>query len=344
MEEIKNKTSAVSSDDIDRKKMQKAALIKMLAMIVLVAVIIIFHSIAWFTSSREVGCKDMQMTAAYNGFDLQVSGEGEIGFSSLYPYLEDELGGNTDTITNNNENGQFICWRMADGDDKLRPGSEGVLEFTVIPKGADISKLHYSIDLRTFTEKTEVKEEEKDGKTVQTQTITGLNEITSTKGSDEEKKGYRFLNHHILFFKNRTGDAESGYQYSGFISDPSDFKLTLDEGKATIYWVWVNTFGQIALTSSDTSYIKSNLPYLDTEGEANDRLSITNYLKNNAEYIFNRNKNFTGLITSLYEKRSSDQSYIDEYEALSDGYNSADQTIGAFLDYALIQLTANTGS
>ena len=49
MEEIKNKTSAVSSDDIDRKQMQKAALIKMLAMIVLVAVIIIFHSMHMIT-------------------------------------------------------------------------------------------------------------------------------------------------------------------------------------------------------------------------------------------------------------------------------------------------------
>lgn len=341
MKRFNTKYDNPTSDEQDVKNMRKAALIKMIAMGVFLVVVIIFGSIAWFTSSKEVEGTGMQMTASYNGFNLQVENTGNIGFSPLYSFLEDSIHGNTGTITNDEENGQYVQWRMTDGDDQLKPGSEGSLEFTVISTGADISSLHYSIKLRTFTEQVEVSEEEENGKTVQVQNIIGLNEITDESGSVDERKGSEYLKHHILFFKNRTGSVDDGYQYSGFISDPSDFELTLNDGKATIYWVWVNTFGQLALTSADSTYIKSNLPVLNASGETNDRSSVTAYMTSNADKIFNGSQNYSALISTLYSKRSSEESYQDEYDKLSDGYNSADQTIGGYLNYVLIQLTAS---
>ena len=179
------------------KKMRRNAYIKMVAIVGIIVTALAFGSVAWFTQSREVEGSGVQMSAENNGFDLQVDGNGTIGFSALYNYLESEISGNSGTITNNETNGQFIRWRMANVDNALMPSSEGELEFKVISKGADLSALRYSLEIRAFTEETIT--EEKNGK-IETDII-GLNEIAGQYGTDNEKLGKKYLCYHILFSK-----------------------------------------------------------------------------------------------------------------------------------------------
>ena len=332
----------MSQDEL--KKIRRMSYIKMAAMVGVFVAVLAFGSIAWFTQSREVEGSGVQMKATYDGFDLQVSGNGSIGFSNLYASLENAIKGNSGTITNNETDGQFIRWRMENDDDKLSPGSEGVLNFKVISRGADISRLQYNLTIRAFVEETETTQQEVDGELVPVTTVTGIDEITSEHGTASQKLGANYLRGHILYFKSRTGTS-GNYQYSGFIDNPSDFDLTLDsEGNAVIYWIWVNTFGQIALTSADTDYIQGNLPVLDAVGEANDRAAVTEYLSDNVGSIFDGNEAYSTLLETMYNKRKNQpavkDAYRDEFERLSNGYNSADQTIGGYIDYALVELTA----
>ena len=122
-----------------------------------------------------------------------------------------------------------------------------------------------------------------------------------------------------------------------------------------IYWAWVNTFGQIALTSDDSDYINSNLPVLyeqeeagndddddDEDDELTDREKITAYLSNNADIVFHgtANQDYSETLATLYTKRQAEQDYQTEFDTMSDGYNAADQIIGGYIDYSLVQLTA----
>ncbi len=45
------------------KKMQRASLLKMIVIAVIVVVFVVFSSVAWFTQSREVEGSGVQMTA-----------------------------------------------------------------------------------------------------------------------------------------------------------------------------------------------------------------------------------------------------------------------------------------
>jgi len=329
--------TAESDERREQERKRKLLLLKFGAMGILTAIIIIIGSIAWFTMSGEVKSNGTKASSSNNGFELQVDGTGEIGFLEFYQNLEAAFSGNTGTITNNEPNGQFVRWRMADGDDQLCPNAQGELRFKVISKGADISELRYNLQIRAFVEKPSTVLVDGD---TETTVLSRIEEITENNGSASEKLGAKYLNGHILLFRART--VTSGkYQYSGFIDDPTDFTLTLDsEGNAVIYWIWVNTFGQLALTANDTYYIKNNLPVLNSTGEENDRDLITDYLSDNVQSVFNGNQDYVALLESLYEDRADNKDYHEQFDKLSSGYNSADQTIGGFIDYALVQLTA----
>ena len=230
----------------EENQKRKRSLIKLGIMTLLSVIIFVFTTIAWFSMNVEVGTSGMQMSVGYNGFELKVA-SGTVAYSELYPFLNEEMRGNTDLETNTSEGGETIRWRISGSSDTLRPGSQGVLEFWIISTGADVSSLNYNLDIQCYTAV------EGSGSTV-----IGLSEITETSGhTANEKNGANYLKSHLMFFEGRTGETEATYQYSGFIDNIDSFRLTptLVEGKtneyyAKIYWVWPNTIGQILLNSS----------------------------------------------------------------------------------------------
>jgi hypothetical protein len=270
--------------------------------------------------------------------------DGNIGYSNLYTFLS-AFTTNDSLITNNTENGSTIQWRIADGSDTIKPGSQGVLEFTIVTSGTDPSSIHYDLDVMCYTAATTGS-----GDNI---TVTGLSEIKSTSAhTSDQKTGADCLRSHLMFFTGRTGETEATYQYNGFISDINDFTLTpeatnvANEYTAKIYWIWPNTIGQIMLDSSQTadqSYLGSNVASLLTStGETNDRTNMTNYLTTNVETMFIGSDSYSALIGTLYSNRTASTSFRTQYDKLSSGYNAADLMIGKNVDYIAVLLQASS--
>ena len=311
---------------------RRDTVIKTVILLILAFIIFVLATIAWFTMNKSTTSAGMSVKAGNTGFELHVA-DGDIGYRDLYELIG--LTPNDNTDTDSSAAGQMISWRMADGDSELKPGSEGVLEFTVTPAG---TTLKYSLDLLAYTATTHVETEDE----VETEVIDALTEIPNDDSSAGEAAAVDYINKHIMYFTHRTGTAQTGYTYSGFISDKADFELELTNGAGTIYWIWPNTIGQIMLESTDTSYI-TGVPVLDTtdsEQYSEDRAALTAYMKTNASSFFSGSDPYSTLIDTLYTKRGNGQSYKTEFDLLSEGYNMADQTIGNHIDYVLIHLLA----
>ena len=348
-QEVAEKAVAEAKKNLDEEmRLRRIKLIKIGVILMLVSIVMIFMTIAWFTMNRDVGTSGMGVKVGYNGFELRVA-DGTIAYDDLYSFLDPDLSANPNRITDNTANGQTVRWRITGNSDPLRPGSQGVLEFDIITDGTDVNSIVYDLALQCFTATITG--------TGDTETVTGLSEITSSSShTSDEKAGANHLRGHLMFFKNRTGTTEADYQYSGFISDPSSFTLapTLITGKtneytAKIYWIWPNTVGQIMLDSSvvsDSNYLGSGaVSVLNSAGETADRSAVTTYLKTNSATVFNGTPSttYSDQIDSLYTKRTNSQSFSTEYDALSLGYNAADLLIGKNIDYVSVILTAVPG-
>ena len=323
-----------SSHDSDNRK--KDIIVKTIIMLLLSFIVFIFAAVAWFAMNRDTTAGGMSVRMADQGFELRVA-DGTIAYNDLYALLDASVRGTTNVQTSSAENGQIIRWRMSQGEEEIQPGSQGVLEFDVISTGADVTAIRYSLHVSAYEAVTHIDQ------TTEEEVVDSLTEITSSSTSADARKGLSFINTHIMFFTGRNGTSADNYEYYGFISDKDDFELTLDANNhGVIYWIWPNTFGQIALLASDTGYISGTpLLYSAAASYEDDRDAVTEYMQNNASDFFNGSDNYSSLITSLYNKRKAGTSYSSEFERLSEGYNSADQTIGQNVDYALVHMVAN---
>ena len=142
-----------------------------------------------------------------------------------------------------------------------------------------------------------------------------------------------YLNTHILFFKDYDSVND---RYFGFISDPSDFQLTLDSNNETdIYWIWPRTFGQLVLTDSneDSQYTQGGTPVLDrTRNDYNnDKNAVYSYISRNLNTMFKAPTvtavDYSGAFTDMQSKRTSGTDYNAEYSTLSTGYICINQRI-----------------
>lgn len=347
LKEAEEQAEARISELKEERSRRKKSLIKIGVMLFFIALVLIFSTIAWFSSNKNTSASGSRIKVLANGFELQVE-DGDDSFSDLYSLLSDDYG-STDKLKTNatDENGDTVYWRMESADGMLMPSAQGAMEFEVIAGTSDFSNLKYSLTVHGFEAETETVVTNLPNGTTSTEVnVLSLTEITSSSQA-AKVSGLKYLKSHIMFFKNRTGSSAEGYQYSGFIDDITDFQLDPVDGtenKFVIYWIWPNTFGQIALTGStaDQKYTQKALPVLNTEGETADRSAVTDYIKlkeGNASKMFEGSEtDFNALIDSLYTKRSGGTNYEAEYDSLSDGYNSADQIIGKNVDYTLVEL------
>ena len=335
----------------DERKKRRSSLIKLLIMLVFSLVIWIFATIAWFSMNTSVGAEGMGVRANAQGFELRVSGEDEetqgakIGYSDLYTYIDSSYSENT--LLQTGAGHDTIRWRMAGSDDELKPGAQGELRFKIISSGANIAALRYSLEIECYSATTEL------NLTTNEKEVKALTKILQTDSNmaQAKKDGAEHLKSHLLFFTDREGSSEADYRYSGFITDITNITLTPDANdEAVIYWIWPNTFGQIALDSSseaDRSYLSTGavsvLKHSVCEPSGtdvpNDRDKLTTYLKTNS-YVFKGNQTYTTLLDTLYSKRGSSDNYQIEYEKLSGGYNAADLAIGQNIDYVSVLLNA----
>ena len=355
-----------------KKAIYNLVLLFAAAFVVLIGIL----TMAWFAMNKNIGNGGMSVSFKSNGFELQVSGE-TIGFSDLYQFLNPKYRSNSGLTTNTSEGGQIIRWRMDTGDDELQPGSQGELHFTAISTGANLDNLKYNLHVTAYDAVTETESttDEHDN-VIETQVLKELIPITTEEGYLEvELNAADYINHHVMFFTGRHGTSKEDYEYFGFIDNKNLFDLTLNNGAGTIYWIWPNTLGQITLETEDSSYINGTpLLYkpeeitILTEGELaslteegreeyqeelekyqeeleiyqSDRAKMTTYLKVHDSDIFSGTENYSSLIDTMYTNRSAGNSYRTQFDRLSDGYNTADQTIGKNVEYVLIEMLVNT--
>lgn len=340
-ETAQSPTQKNDSDEKERKKRLKGSLIKFGSLAVFAFVVWIFATIAWFSQNDSVSAGGMGVGVDTQSFELQItrSNQDTIGYSSLYSTFSSllgEYGSNTgDTTSSSNPN---VRWSLSSEDKSLRPGSRGVLHFKVITDDDIVP--NYSIELKAYSAVITV--ENNNGTPVETPT--SMNSMARGTGGNITVADY--LNAHILFFK---GYDNVNDRYYGFISDPSDFQLTLDANNETdIYWIWPRTFGQLVLTDSneDSQYTQGGAPVLDKDRSDynTDKNAVYSYISGNLNTMFKAPTvtavDYSGAFTDMQSKRTAETDYNAEYSTLSTGYNTVDQEIGKNIRYCLVVLTA----
>ena len=349
------------------KKMQRASLLKMIVIAVIVVVFVVFSSVAWFTMNREVEGAGVQMTADGLPFELEVRGE-KIENQLLYSKIDNNFiagvqqkNGEGTLIssfqTAGDETHGTILWNKdasADGSysDGLEPNAQGTLTFWVVPQKSGELNVKFNFNVRGFHAKYT---------TDAAHSLVNAIEITSALDTmtaeqlavydltveklPSKHNALAYIQSHILFFKN----YDNGH-YSGFLGNAGnkvDFKDCLPDGtdsvtegqkyQVTIYWKWANTLEQTV------SYADS--PLLDSTAEtyAVDRAAILAYL---ADYTHHKVfDNVTDSVITTNIAKLQNASTADDKEALTaltNKYNNADEVIGNNLNYILLEMTTST--
>ena len=103
----------------------------------------------------------------------------------------------------------------------------------------------------------------------------------------------------------------------------------------SIYWMWPNTLGQIAL-KDNTSEQRKGYPLVSDTNTA-DKSKVIAYLKTNKVNIFTNSSK----IADDTDESTHDgdiENAADNFHKLSDGYNGADFDIGNYIDYFMIEV------
>lgn len=131
----------LSPDEL--KKMRRASVIKMAIMGVVIALVIAFGSIAWFTMNREVEGTGTKMTA--NDLPFEIAAHGTNGVRNLSDFqtaakefLAGEsytFGSGDDAVTYSKTGTGTDCIRLqcSTGDSEVGPGGNGICDLYVIP-------------------------------------------------------------------------------------------------------------------------------------------------------------------------------------------------------------------
>lgn len=165
-----------------------------------------------------------------------------------------------------------------------------------------------------------------------------------------------YIQGHIMFFGTK-GTAHtieeanpdvvpalntSDYYYADPYTDRV-VKVTVESNKkdkavqVPLYWMWPNTLGQIALPDN-TSEQRSGYPILansDTVGKA----KVKQYLKDDGikvfqNYISSTTDGYVDTVTGTYNAAT----FAEAFSNLSTGYNRADNEIGTYIRYFMIEV------
>ncbi len=295
----------------------------------------------------------MSMTATDAPFEIGVVGTTVRNNTEL---------GKADNQYKDGDNTQIVGYYVTDGlDSKIKirytpsqvdnedfgPGSSGVLSFYVIPK--QDGNLTVKIDLGSIGYR--------EYDVNNTKTIKPISELTTTNSSftqdeiNQFNNANSFLQGHIFFFENlgdtTNADETLRYYYRNPITSRTINKTFLNARKdvpqlVTIYWMWANTLGQIALKNNNSGF-RNGYPLVQDVADdvanfsSTDKGKMVQYLKNNKSIIFNN-------ASSISDADIDDASTKATFSKLSTGYNEADFLMGFGLSYFMIEISVDTVS
>ena len=295
------------------KKMQRASLVKMFVIVMIVVAFAVFGSVAWFTQSREVEGSGVQMTAENVPYIIETRGDSGY-YKSQYDTLHSEALEWKITSEHNLDN-HSSAKKESESQPALEPGDHGSLEFRVSPQSADTLTVDCLFQVKIYLE-----EESKDENN---NTVTTITEI-----QDSALAGY--LSAHMLLFSGY--NSETG-KYTNLIDNDNEFLERILENQSytkgenvytTIYWYWPEHLSD--LTDS------SNAIYAPSESQ-----KVIAYIARNKDGFFKDCTKTTQQvqteITSLYTTYSN-----AIYNCYNLRYDNADLDIGNNISYVILSM------
>ncbi len=347
MRKFNNGESPPSKDDLRKRR---NSLIKIGVVMLLAFIVWVFSSIAWFTMNRDVSTGGMSVKTATMPFEIAVKGSTVrndtefIKADNTYTYGDDEiissyyLTGSTDTQI------KIRYTPSAEEETDFGPGSSGIIEFYVVPKQDGDLTVKIDLDVIGFRELGETNT-----------TIKRVSELTVANSGleqsviDQYQEAENYLKGHIMFFEEEGDTDENTIENQRYYYEKPLTSRTLNKTftnarknvpqKVTVYWMWTNTLGQIALRNNTTGY-RSDYPIVKDVANGTSDISNTDkgkviqYLKDNKNLVFTNYSEITDAIIDDANNAGDKTSF----KKLSDGYNDADFLIGSSLSYFIVDI------
>lgn len=310
----------------EKKKMAVNKMLIMLAINTITIFIVLSFSLsfAWFMMARNTRAGNASISVDNDtDFELAVdiadmpdpdTQEGIISFLGSDGFLRAEVTtGNKPSII-----GKIIDESpKSSAEVELAPGSFGKLLFYVIPKVEGDATFVFNLSFRG-----------------------GSSDDPMQHVADETVS---LLNGHFLFFENRTTSTSPYYHYSDYLVDdtftfstagktPEKTVAGQDYYKVEVYWIWPATFSQMVFDNTNPR-VRGQTVFGDINGaDSTDRTNLINHIIENPEYFFRPH----GETIPDYAAMMSDIN--TNFEALSDGYNNADQEIGDNTQWIIVEI------
>ena len=355
-------SSAVNQDEL--KVIKRKFIVMLAAMGMLAAAILVFRSTAWFTSNKDVSGDGIQMTASDTLFEIATKGE-NVRNSEIISQADSEYGSGSRTEIDSTTyyktgSTEKLLLRFDTGDSEIGPGDSGEVSLYVIPKQDGDLNVRITLDIVAYTmlDKKDsngniIYQKDENGSPVLDESGNSkpeqvLAKITNDMADDnyltpsevaEYTAAADYLKGHIMFFGDEGDTANSDENERYYYKTPYTAReftekfVNAETGKAyriPVYWMWPNTFGQIALPDNSTGQ-RSGYPILkDTDTES--KTLVADYLKANKSSVFTNYTEITDTILTAPDESTN-------FKLLSDGYNRADFIIGTSVSYFMIEVS-----
>lgn len=321
-----NLADSASEELLERKKMQKAALIKIGAMLILSIIMLIFSSIAWFTSNSENTVNGMKVSVKGPEYEISVLTSGTNGvYDDYLDLVHDDTaivwqmkGTDSSGLEQNMGNYHSIEGVTDDG---IEPGDSGYITFFVTPR-VDSVDLDFTFELLGYNAETDNNE-------------TTMVQLDPTNDADV----INYLNGHILLFEDYDPDTET---YSGLIKNTTSLNRLLSNktytGKDTpvevnIYWVWAENLSDIINTHEITVHDDEQDKDITTAYPFCDDSDFVTYIEGHPQY-FMKGVTIADNVTI--------STINNNYQYYGGRYNLADNVIGARVRFLLLTMTVST--
>ena len=333
----------------------RAKFVKLLSILILSSAILIFASIAWFTMNTGTGTNGMSIRSQSNLFELRTTGS--VGLYDDYIVdVDDEYTGDSetgasgkikwrltkgntdDTLTQGNMNNLYLESGTPSSEEMkeikkldsskygLSPGDYGTLSFIIVPKADSVDT---TVKVAVTCYKTEYY-------------LTG-DDIGYQKDvfepmdeeDTDEAEAIKFTKSHIMYFYKDSSDHLHMITETGFD------ELSITENRnVTLYWVWPEKLKNI---------LELDIPGLDTTGAT----ELRAYLLKNPELFLAKNSEdsssvFDGIKLDADATESEVQAKANailatntSYNPWGARYNNADQIIGDYVGYIMVEGIVN---
>ncbi|RHT32661.1 hypothetical protein DW790_14465 [Firmicutes bacterium AM31-12AC] len=364
-----------ANENLETLKKEKRKTIYHIIIIAIVAIIVIIAlCIAWFVSNTRVKGTGATISADMKSVELKTYGSAGIHDDLLKKIMaqENPTGNSwyqklTNAFLETSPDKYSVNWLLSDQskvgnysnkqldwekywkdsnnkreDYAIEPGSNGRLQFSVVPKTTGNITLNMQLSLIPY--------KYQDNK---------------LKEADETTK--TFTSGHILFFLEKSGSSNAGNESATNLEWISNGSFTLNipdaqkdkEYSYTLYWCWPQNFAEITLAeknelNKENEFLNGRKPILSTYANGADVRDAIAYADSLYSMVNNPQRYFYSNLTQLPLQKEqpellkiknknmqinfSDKETKDAFVALSSYYNQADQYIGSHANCLRVKL------